>query len=166
MLEALVLVLSMQFSTMDAAAHAGLVEAMQCSDNKVECGGVIYQASNGTYVYTKPINGKKQFGIDLDEPINHGPKGYKLVADYHVHICNSHNAPFSPYFSPADAYTNQGFHTIGYMYSFCDSMIHRYDPSQDDRDDEEIDFKPHPDGTVHPPIYLTIGHINGYIPQP
>ena len=162
MFEALLLSLSMAFSTPDAAAHAALAEAKECSANEIECGGAIYKGTHG-YVYTQPLKGKP-FGTDLAPVLLSVPKGYHLVADYHTHICNRRNALFSPYFSKSDTLVNQGFHTVGYMYSFCDNMIHRYDPEQDPVDDEEVDFKPHPDGTVHAPIYLTIGHINGYLP--
>jgi len=51
------------------------------------------------------------------------------------------------------------FHTVGYMMSLCDGYIRRFDPSQDDRDDEEVDFH---SGRV---IYLTIGHIVGWVPN-
>jgi hypothetical protein len=81
-----------------------------------------------------------------------------VVADFHTHICSVHNRPFADFFSPADAIANQGLHTVGYMLSLCDWNIRRYDPSQDERDDEEVDFH---SGRV---IYLTCGHIVGWVP--
>jgi hypothetical protein len=44
------------------------------------------------------------------------------------------------------------------MLSLCDWNIRRYDPAQDDRDDEEVDFT---SGRI---IYLTCGHIVGWVP--
>ena len=58
----------------------------------------------------------------------------------------------------SDLIVNQELHTVGYMLSLCDWNIRRYDPSQDDRDDEEVDFR---SGRV---IYLTCGHIVGWVP--
>jgi hypothetical protein len=84
--------------------------------------------------------------------------GQDVVADFHTHICSIHNQPFADFFSPADAYANQGLHTVGYMLSLCDWNIRRYDPAQDERDDEEVDFR---SGRV---IYLTCGHIVGWVP--
>lgn len=78
---------------------------------------------------------------------------YKIVADYHVHICNKHNAPFANYFSPADAYANAGLHTTGYMLSNCDRSIHVYDPVYDFRDDIEVDL------VSGKKIYLTSGRL-------
>lgn len=148
---------------MDQAAIAALGEAAICSENRRECGGVIYQTPIG-YVYSPPFTSNLPFGGQIPDLAKPPPYAdWKLVADYHVHICNKRNKEFANYFSPADAYVNQGFHIVGYMLSLCDHNIHRYDPSQDDRDDEEVDFKPHRDGSRHKPIYLTIGHIIGWI---
>ena len=82
-----------------------------------------------------------------------------MVADFHTHICSIHNKPFSPFFSSSDALANDGLHTVGYMLSLCDGYIRRFDPAQDDHDDEEVDFH---SGRV---IYLTIGHIVGWVPS-
>ncbi len=54
---------------------------------------------------------------------------------------------------------NTGFHTVGYMLSLCDGQVRRYDPSQDDRDDEVVHF------TSGREIYLTCGHITGWIEE-
>jgi hypothetical protein len=82
-----------------------------------------------------------------------------VVADFHTHICSVHNRPFSTFFSSSDALANEGLHTVGYMLSLCDGYIRRFDPVQDDQDDEEVDFH---SGRV---IYLTIGHIVGWVPS-
>src|SRR5438067_1917902 len=84
--------------------------------------------------------------------------GPQVVADFHTHVCSIHNQAFADFFSMSDAIVNQELHTVGYMLSLCDWNIRRYDPSQDDRDDEEVDFR---SGRV---IYLTCGHIVGWVP--
>jgi hypothetical protein len=43
------------------------------------------------------------------------------------------------------------------MLSLCDGNVRRYDPSQDDRDDEVVHF------TSGREIYLTCGHISGWV---
>jgi hypothetical protein len=43
------------------------------------------------------------------------------------------------------------------MLSLCDGNVRRYDPSQDDRDDEVVHF------TSGREIYLTCGHVSGWI---
>lgn len=140
------------FADINVAAVAALQEAALCSENRRECGGVIIER-DGQFYYTPPTPGVS-FGTDLREA--YATPGH-IVADYHVHICSVHNAPFANFFSFADASVNQGLHTVGYMLSLCDHNVRRYDPAQDDRDDEEVDFK---SGKV---IYLTIGHIVGWI---
>ncbi|MBV9344704.1 MAG: hypothetical protein JO341_14515 [Gammaproteobacteria bacterium] len=141
------------FATVDEAAIDGLRHAAATCNPRYECGGVV-RAVPGGYEATAPISSKKPFGVDLGE--FYGPE---VVADYHTHICSIHNRPFADFFSTADALANQGLHTVGYMLSLCDGNIRRFDPAQDDRDDEEVDFR---SGRV---IYLTIGHIVGWVPD-
>jgi hypothetical protein len=141
------------FATIDEAAISGLTHAAAICDPRYECGGVV-RAVNGVYEASGLITSRRPFGVDLGE--FYGPD---VVADFHTHICSIHNKPFSTFFSASDAFANQGLHTVGYMLSLCDGYIRRYDPSQDDRDDEEVDFH---SGRV---IYLTIGHIVGWVPN-
>ncbi len=138
------------FATMDDAAIDALKHAAAVCDPRYECGGVVRRVSGG-FESSALFSSKKPFGVDLGE--FYGPD---VVADFHTHICSIHNKPFADFFSPADAYANQGLHTVGYMLSLCDWNIRRYDPAQDDRDDEEVDFT---SGRV---IYLTCGHIVGW----
>lgn len=152
----------MIFAGMDTAAVAALQEAAVCSHNVRECGGVIYER-DGRFFYDVPHPGR-QFGVDLPEYDDALPPRVHIVADYHVHVCADRNRDFSPYFSMADSLVNQGFHTVGYMLSLCDDNVRRFDPRQDDMGDEEVDFRPRPDGTRHKPIYLTCGHIVGWVP--
>lgn len=148
----------MNFADLDVAALTALQEAAVCSQNKRECGGIIIER-DGWFVYTPPTPGKS-FGVSMEDAYGAAwAAGEHVVADYHVHICSPHNRIFSPFFSTADALTNEGLHTIGYMLSLCDGNVRRFDPSQDDRDDEEVDLH---SGKV---IYLTIGHIVGYEPH-
>ena len=140
------------FATMDEAAIAALKHAASVCDPRYECGGVVRQITGG-FEASPLISSKKPFGVDLGEFY-----ATDVVADFHTHICSIHNKPFADFFSPADAMANQGLHTVGYMLSMCDWNIRRYDPTQDDRDDEEVDFR---SGRV---IYLTIGHIVGWVP--
>jgi hypothetical protein len=140
------------FATMDEAAIAALKHAASVCDPRYECGGVVHRVPGG-FEASPLISSKKPFGVDLGE--FYAPD---VVADFHTHICSIHNQLFADFFSPADAMANQGLHTVGYMLSMCDWNIRRYDPSQDDRDDEEVDFR---SGRV---IYLTIGHIVGWVP--
>ena len=141
------------FATMDEAALDALKHAATVCDQRYECGGVVRRVPGG-FESSPLFSSKKPFGVDLGE--FYGPD---VVADFHTHICSIHNAAFADFFSPADAYANQGLHTVGYMLSLCDWNIRRYDPVQDDRDDEEVDFT---SGRV---IYLTCGHIVGWVPQ-
>lgn len=138
------------FATMDDAAIDALKHAAAVCDPRYECGGVVRRVAGG-FEASALFSSKKPFGVDLGE--FYGPD---VVADFHTHICSIHNKPFADFFSPADAYANQGLHTVGYMLSLCDWNIRRYDPAQDDRDDEEVDFT---SGRV---IYLTCGHIVGW----
>jgi hypothetical protein len=140
------------FATMDEAAIAALKHAAATCDPRYECGGVVRRVEGG-FEASVLITSYKPFGVDLEE--FYGPD---VVADFHTHICSIHNAPFANFFSLSDALANQGLHTVGYMLSLCDRNIRRYDPSQDDRDDEEVDFR---SGRV---IYLTCGHIVGWVP--
>jgi hypothetical protein len=154
-----------EYSSIDVAAHDALIDAYNCGEQKQECGGVIYQDDRSrAYTYTVPITSGKPFGVTIPYLYSVPPPvGTRVVADYHNHICSPRNAMFAAYFSFADASVNQGFHIVGYMLDGCTGNIHRYDPAQDDRDDEEVDFKPHADGTIKPPFYLTVGHISGWI---
>jgi len=143
------------FATIDEAAIDGLKHAAAICSPRFECGGVVRSVPGG-YRASAPISSRKPFGVDLGE--FYGPD---VVADFHTHICSIHNKAFADFFSLSDAIVNQGLHTVGYMLSLCDWNIRRYDPTQDDRDDEEVDFQ---SGRV---IYLTCGHIVGWIsPDP
>jgi hypothetical protein len=139
------------FATMDEAAVDALKHAAAVCDPRYECGGVVRRVAGG-FEASPLISSKKPFGVDLGEFY-----GADVVADFHTHICSIHNVAFADFFSPADAMANQGLHTVGYMLSLCDWNIRRYDPTQDDRDDEEVDFT---SGRV---IYLTCGHIVGWV---
>jgi hypothetical protein len=141
------------FATIDEAAISGLTHAAAICNPRYECGGVV-RAVNGGFEASGLITSRRPFGVDLGE--FYGPD---VVADFHTHICSIHNKPFAAFFSSSDALANQGLHTVGYMLSLCDSYIRRFDPSQDDQDDEEVDFH---SGRV---IYLTIGHIVGWVPS-
>jgi hypothetical protein len=138
------------FATIDETAIDALKHAAATCDPHYECGGVVRKVDGG-YQASGLITSNRPFGVDLEELYDSG-----VVADFHTHICSIHNKPFADFFSPADATVNQGLHTVGYMLSLCDRNIRRYDPSQDERDDEEVDFH---SGRV---IYLTSGHIVGW----
>jgi hypothetical protein len=143
------------FATIDETAIDALKHAAEVCSPRYECGGVVRRVAGG-FEASPLMTSKKPFGVDFGEL--YGPD---VVADFHTHICSVHNRPFADFFSPADATVNQGLHTVGYMLSLCDRNIRRYDPFQDDRDDEEVDFH---SGRV---IYLTIGHIVGWVaPMP
>src|ERR1700752_4363344 len=139
------------FATMDEAAIDALKHAAAVCDPRYECGGVVRRVPEG-FESSALFSSKKPFGVDLGEFY-----GKDVVADFHTHICSIHNEPFADFFSPADAYANQGLHTVGYMLSLCARNIRRYDPSQDDRDDEEVDFH---SGRA---IYLPSGHLVGWV---
>jgi hypothetical protein len=139
------------FATIDETAIDALKHAAATCDPHYECGGVVRKVDGG-YQASGLITSNKPFGVDLEELYDSD-----VVADFHTHICSIHNKPFADFFSPADAMVNQGLHTVGYMLSLCDRNIRRYDPSQDERDDEEVDFH---SGRV---IYLTCGHIVGWV---
>jgi hypothetical protein len=141
------------FATVDEAAISALTHAATICDPRYECGGVVRRV-NGGYEASGLITSNRPFGVDLGEFYAPG-----VVADFHTHICSIHNKPFAAFFSSSDALANQGLHTVGYMLSLCDGHIRRFDPSQDDSDDEEVDFH---SGRV---IYLTIGHIVGWVPS-
>ncbi len=141
------------FATIDDAAISALKHAATICDPRYECGGVV-RAVQGGFEASGLITSNRSFGVDLGE--FYGPD---VVADFHTHICSVHNKPFSAFFSSSDAIANEGLHTVGYMLSLCDGYIRRFDPRQDDRDDEEVDFH---SGRV---IYLTIGHIVGWVPS-
>jgi hypothetical protein len=143
------------FATIDESAIDALKHAAESCDPDYECGGVVRRVPGG-FQASQLITSYKPFGVDFG-PLYDGPN---VVADFHTHICSIHNRAFADFFSPADASVNQGLHTVGYMLSLCDHNIRRYDPTQDDRDDEEVDFR---SGKV---IYLTIGHIVGWASPP
>ena len=152
------------YLTIEAASRAALIDAYNCGEQKQECGGVIYADPREHFTYTVPITDHRAFGVTIPYLYSVAPPdGARLVADYHNHICSKHNRDFSQFFSYGDASVNDGFKIIGYMLDGCTGNIHRYDPSQDPRDDEEVDFAPHADGTVKPPFFLTIGHISGWV---
>ena len=140
------------FATMDEAAIDGLKRAAALCDPRYECGGVV-RVVEGGFQASELITSNKPFGVSLEDIYGPG-----VVADFHTHICSIHNRSFADFFSLSDAIVNQELHTVGYMLSLCDWNIRRYDPSQDDRDDEEVDFQ---SGRV---IYLTCGHIVGWVP--
>ncbi|MBV8306933.1 MAG: hypothetical protein JO274_05590 [Gammaproteobacteria bacterium] len=140
------------FATIDEAAISALKHAATICDPRYECGGVV-RAVPGGFEASGLITSNRPFGVDLGEFY-----ATDVVADFHTHICSVHNKPFSAFFSSSDAIANQGLHTVGYRLSLCDGYIRRYDPAQDDRDDEEVDFH---SGRV---IYLTIGHIVSWVP--
>jgi hypothetical protein len=142
------------FMTVDEAAIDALKRAAATCDPHYECGGVVRVVAGG-FESSRLTTSNRPFGVDLE--LFYGPD---VVADFHTHICSIHNKPFADFFSQADALANQGLHTVGYMLSLCDWNIRRYDPTQDDRDDEEVDFR---SGRV---IYLTCGHIVGWVPPP
>jgi hypothetical protein len=141
------------FATIDEAAISALKHAATICDPRYECGGVV-RAVDGGFEASGLITSNRPFGVDLGEFY-----GRDVVADFHTHICSVHNKPFAAFFSSSDAIANQGLHTVGYMLSLCDGYIRRFDPVQDDCDDEEVDFH---SGRV---IYLTIGHIVGWVPS-
>jgi hypothetical protein len=140
------------FATIDETAIDALKHAAAKCDPHYECGGVVRKV-NGGFVASEVITSYKPFGVDLE-----GLYSPDVVADFHTHICSIHNKPFADFFSTADALANEGLRTVGYMLSLCDRNIRRFDPSQDDRDDEEVDFR---SGRV---LYLTCGHIVGWAP--
>jgi hypothetical protein len=144
------------------ASQAALKEAYECSEHRRECGGVIYEwlepGGRKWYFYSAPETSNKPFGVALNSLAEDAPAHMRKVADYHVHICSIHNRDFAAFFSVGDVLTNKGFGLVGYMLDSCTGDIHRFDPAQDDVDDEEVDLK---SGRV---FYLTIGHVSGWLP--
>ena len=154
------------YLTIEQASRAALIDAYNCGEQKQECGGVIYVSTDSKprFTYTVPITDHRAFGVTIPYLYSvAAPAGRRLVADYHNHICSPHNKDFAQFFSYGDASVNEGFKVIGYMLDGCTGNIHRYDPAQDARDDEQVDFLPHADGTRKPSFYLTIGHISGWV---
>ena len=147
------------FGDMDSAASAALTAARDDCPRQYECGGVIYEDSEHHYHLSAPLTSHKHFGLDIPQYTEERSEGWRIVADYHTHICSRHNQLFANFFSPADAIVNQAFHTVGYMLSLCDGNVRRYDPSQDDQDDEVVQF------TSGREIYLTCGHISGWVEE-
>lgn len=147
--------------SIDEAARAGLVESWRCSQNRRECGGAIYQyleaGGRAWYFRSTVETSDKPFGVEIKALGEKPPPGMTLVADFHTHICSQHNRPFAEFFSVGDVIVNQAMHTVGYILDGCTGAIHRFDPRQDDVDDEEIDF------VSGKKLYLTIGHLSGWI---
>jgi len=141
------------FASIDESAIDALKHAAATCDPHYECGGVVRKVAGGGFQASRLVTSTKPFSVNLEQLYDSD-----VVADFHTHICSIHNRPFADFFSASDALVNQGLHTVGYMLSLCDRNIRRYDPSQDDRDDEEVDFH---SGRI---IYLTTGHIVGWAP--
>ena len=148
------------FSSMEDAAKAALIVDARCSQNKWECGGVIYQDDvSQLYSFSAPTSDHAPFGVTVLELWTiRPPFGKTLVADRHIHICDPRNHRFAQYFSPADGYVNEGFHIYGYMADLCTRRIHRFDPLESPRDVEVVHF------TSGRELELPIGHITGFLP--
>lgn len=140
------------FFSIDEAAVAALAEAKVCSQQRRECGGYIYQVAGG-YSYTWPVTSGNSNSIDLS-PVYR--LSWKWVADYHTHPCVGLK-PLNDLFSMQDILSNKGLHLTGYMLNLCNGSVHRW-ASDDPEDDVEVDFH---SGVT---IYLTSGHIVGFIP--
>ncbi len=151
--------MALEYATLEAASRAALIAAYNCSEQRRECGGVIYQSVSraGVYYFTPPVTDDKPFRVNLPMEAEPAPAGWRMVADFHNHPCLKGNKLFAEFFSAGDVLVNDTFKTIGYMLDSCTGLIHRYSPGEDDRDDEEVDL---PSGRV---FYLTIGHIAGWI---
>lgn len=142
---------------LEAVAKAALTAAYECSEQRRECGGVIYER-NGAYFYSLPVTQDQPYRVDLGPELLKPPiPGTTRVADYHTHPCTTRNKRFAEFFSAGDVLVNTVFHTVGYMLDGCTGIIHRFDPSQDDVDDEEVDYD---SGRK---LFLTIGHVSGWI---
>ena len=142
-------------NTTDAAVDA-LNRAYTECDHTSECGGFIMEF-HGVFIASGSVSSGKPFANpamgDLYAALDHA--GFKMVADWHTHVCSVHNKPFANFFSPADVGSNDGLHLTGYMLSLCDKNIRMYMPGYTERDDEEVDFK---SGKV---FYLTTGNLIG-----
>lgn len=160
MLLALVAAVSLVYPSELDAAKAGLKAAAECSQNKYECGGVIYKTESG-YTLSPIVTSQKKYGLPALEQF-YLPGKPLPVADFHTHVDLSGNHLYSTFFSNADVGTNDGLHTTGYMYSFKDNMIRAYVPGYDDRDDEEVDLHNTKTGKKRS-FFLTCGHIVGII---
>lgn len=158
---ALIAAASMIYPSELDAAKAGLKLAAECSQNKRECGGVIYKLPTG-YAISEIVTSDKKYGLPALEYYYEPGGPTNIVADFHTHVDLSGNHLFSPYFSTSDRLTNEGLHTTGYMYSFRDGMIHAYVPGYDDADDIECDMHNTKTGKKRT-IYLTSGHIVGIL---
>jgi len=150
------------YASMDEAAKAALTEAAACSAGVRECGVAIYEwlepgSSRRWYFYSAIETSNKPFGVEITALGLPPPTHMRLVADAHIHVCLPQNRPYAPFFSVGDVLVNQAMHTVGYMADLCSMNIHRYDPAQDDADDEEIDF------SSGRKLYLTIGHVVGWL---
>lgn len=143
------------FATMDEAAIDGLKSAYRNCDARYECGGVVTHLRTGGYTWQGLTTSNRPNGLSLEDLYKVYDKS--VVADFHTHPCVG-NKPLNNFFSMGDVLSNDGLHTVGYMLSLCDLNIRRFDPAQDERDDEEIDFH---SGRV---LYMTSGHIVGNVP--
>jgi hypothetical protein len=146
------------YATMELASRDALIDAYNCGEQRQECGGVIYETPEHQFAYTVPITSHKPFGVVVPYLYSVPPPGgWRVVADYHNHICNTRNKMFAEFFSPADGMVNEGFHVIGYMLSGCSGNIHRFDPDERPRDVMVVHFN------TGRELELPIGHISGWI---
>jgi hypothetical protein len=143
-------------SNLEDVARAALVAAYECSEQRRECGGLIYEL-DGKYYYALPETQDKPFTVELHGYLAKPIPPARVVADYHNHPCMTRNKEFAAFFSAGDVLVNDTFHTVGYLLDGCTGVVHRFDPSQDDRDDEEVHMT---SGRV---FFLTIGHVSGWI---
>lgn len=148
----------LEYLTIEQAAREALIAVYRCGGQKYECGTALYKLDNGNFAFLPPVTSHRPFGVEIGYLAAPPPAGATLVADAHQHICDRRNRVFAQFFSPADALVDQGFHIIGYMLDTCTGLVHRYDSSQDDADDEEVDL------VSGKKFYLTIGHISDWIP--
>jgi hypothetical protein len=144
-------------TSLEDVARAALIEAYNCGEQRRECGGVIYERA-GKYWYSIPVTQSKPFSVDLGELYVPDAEHTHIAGDYHNHLCTGRNKRFAEFFSMGDVLVNTVFQTVGYMLDGCTGNIHRFDPAQDDRDDEEVDM------SSGRKFYLTIGHLSGWIP--
>lgn len=145
------LIAAASFSSIDAAALAALADARGCSQNRRECGGVIYE-DGGAYFYTAPVTSGRPNGVDL------GPLwllGLNIVADFHTHPCVGVKQ-LNEVFSPGDVLSNSGLKVPGYMLSLCSGVVRRW-AIGDSPDDFEIDYS---SGRT---VFCATGHIVGFV---
>ena len=132
----------------EAGVHA-IQRASECS-RYYECGGDIAQRPDGKYVV-----GPAQSSYAGDHVgITHGvPPGWKLVADYHSHMClkDSH---IPNVFSPTDIESALSEKLTAFVGDLCTGDVHEFDPARD------------PPNNFNPPgsdIWVTPGRIVGKI---